>query len=280
MPPIVSPAEVIKPPQMQSPEERGAKLMFLAFRHSQGKPKLEDEFTTQAVACHPEWTPETFNAELSREILGGIIHKLFDKGKHAPTGLEKNEIDLQISSLHGGVVGQIISRAASGGKQDRDVEVKRTARQVIQQDSEYVIERGGRPRSSAGRMRSFMCHYGLLGNTTGAWEFDGLYSAMSKYVLESLGNKETYMPLMRELRQLARIHASAYPDTRDQLMSMIPYELEGRNLFDWDLEDRPGRPCRGGKSRSNRIGPFVFGPFVAERLYPAEAFASELSGFG
>ncbi|HET7673625.1 MAG TPA: hypothetical protein VFK11_03900 [Candidatus Saccharimonadales bacterium] len=267
MSPLVSPMEVVKPPQqIQSPEERGAKLMFLAFRHSQGKPKLEDEFTTQAVACHPEWTPDTFDAELSREILGGIVHRLFDKGKHAPTGLEKSEIDLQISSLHGGVMGQIISRAANNETTRWDVEVERTAHQVVQQDSEYVIERGGRPRVGAGRMRSFICHYGLLGNTTGAWEFDGLYMAMRKYVLESMENEETYMPWIRDVRALARIHAAEYPDTKEELLSMIPYELEGRNLFDWDLEDRPSRPCRGGQPRTHRRVFSLVGPFAAEGL--------------
>jgi hypothetical protein len=64
-------------------EQRAAKLIFLAGRHSQGNVRVEAQFINQAVICHPSWTPETINTDQVNELYTDLLIKLFDGGHHA-----------------------------------------------------------------------------------------------------------------------------------------------------------------------------------------------------
>lgn len=213
-------------------EQRAAKLIFLAGRHSQGNPSIEAQFLRQAVVCHPTWTPETVDMEQVDELYTGLLIELFDGGHHASVDHFKartpEHADNAVSAFAGGIGWRRNTELAA------KVNIDKLVPGLLNIDKHYLIKQGGRPqRVGHQAMRSYLCHYGLMSRPTGAWEYDGLYRAIRSHILTELHDDPTSWQSI-EMREVARVHAAADPNPQSahKLMSLIPFEAQGRNLFD------------------------------------------------
>lgn len=200
------------------PEEHAANLMFTVVRHSQGDFQLEGQFTNQVVLFHPEWTPDTIDLPRAAQLFTDKVNAYLEKGFHAPLDLPRTHIDKQIFDAHDGFSRKIINRQYG---HPVEVDVERTATGIIDRENHYLNIHGGRPRDTKTRMRSFLCHYGLLGNTTGAPEINELYTAAGRHLVELIEKRPTYR-WSRMALEVIRTHARAYPDSGEQLTMMLP----------------------------------------------------------
>jgi hypothetical protein len=165
-------------------EQRAAKLMFMAVRHSQGDLDLEGQFLTQAANSHPEWRGQ-IDVDQACQMFGAKVWDYFADGHHAPVNPREVDVQEQLEDAQYKFRDRL---RLAGTEKQYSIDKNMVVEKILDAERIYLFKKDGRPRNVSEKWSSFLCIHGLLGKTTGAWELDTIYGVAKAGVLDLIQN--------------------------------------------------------------------------------------------
>lgn len=218
--------EILKPvPQpIEAPSgdtltaDYASELLFHAFRHGQGDPRLQKQFYLQLHRLHPEWKmSDSFLEEMKQESwrkISRYVSAPQDKFVHLQA--QADELVIEFTDRANNMQ-EVFNQENPIGP----LQISRLATYLILRDAEYVENGRHRYKHDSSNPAldtklSFLVHYGFLGNSTGNKDFDQIYKDVKNFFSSPLSH---YLDsdLWGPLDFLIRTHNEAHPDQKVEL---------------------------------------------------------------
>lgn len=173
--------EFERPPESPLTLQHAALLFFHSYDHAQGSPPLQRQIFNFVHLMKPNWKIyDNFRDNELRPLALEKISRFLNSGKnHLPVPSTKSieqDLDDRLNDFQ-----NALNPQNNDTSRQIDHAVLSISKGIVYMDFENLVVRDGRPYNKD-HWKSYLCHHGLLGNTTNIPEFDIMYKMVNNFI--------------------------------------------------------------------------------------------------